>query len=123
MDHTYQRPLQLPAGYSVLSAEEMTYTEGGAGVIKTLLTLYSAGATVVGTGVLASSYVWGINQTRSWLQQPGNKEGNIFTVYGCALDALTADMQKSSSNFIRDGVSALTVCALAPLSLVLVLKK
>ena len=30
MDHTYQRPLQLPAGYSVLSAEEMTYTEGGA---------------------------------------------------------------------------------------------
>ena len=30
MEHTYQRPLQLPAGYSVLSAEEMTYTEGGA---------------------------------------------------------------------------------------------
>ena len=30
MDHTYQRPLQLPAGYAVLSAEEMTYTEGGA---------------------------------------------------------------------------------------------
>ena len=30
MHHTYQRPLQLPAGYSVLSAEEMTYTEGGA---------------------------------------------------------------------------------------------
>lgn len=63
MDHT----MKLPAGYAVLSDEEMTYTEGGAGVIKTLLTLYSAGATVVGTGVLASSYVWGINQTRSWL--------------------------------------------------------
>ena len=30
MDHTYQRPLQLPASYAVLSAEEMTYTEGGA---------------------------------------------------------------------------------------------
>ena len=30
MDHTYERPLQLPAGYAVLSAEEMTYTEGGA---------------------------------------------------------------------------------------------
>ena len=30
MDHTYHRPLQLPADYSVLSAEEMTYTEGGA---------------------------------------------------------------------------------------------
>ena len=30
MDHTYQRPLQMPACYNVLSAEEMTYTEGGA---------------------------------------------------------------------------------------------
>lgn len=30
MDHTYQRPLQLPAGYALLSEEEMTYTEGGA---------------------------------------------------------------------------------------------
>ena len=30
IDHTYQRPLQLPACCSVLSAEEMTYTEGGA---------------------------------------------------------------------------------------------
>ena len=49
MDHT----MKLPAGYAVLSDEEMTYTEGGAGVIKTLLTLYSAGATVVGTGGLA----------------------------------------------------------------------
>ena len=32
-------------------------------------------------------------------------------------------MKKSSSNFLRDGVSAVTVCALAPVSLVLVLRK
>lgn len=62
-------------------------------------------------------------QTRDWLKQPGNKEGNIFTVYGRALDALSADMKKSSSNFLRDGVSAVTVCALAPVSLVLILRK
>ena len=37
MDHTYQRPLQLPAGYSVLSAEEMTYTEGSATFTEALL--------------------------------------------------------------------------------------
>ena len=118
--------MKLPANCAVLSEEEMTYTEGGATVLnvaKTLLNLYGVGASVVGTGVLASSYIWGINKTRDWLQQPGNKDGNIFTVYGRALDDLAYDMQQSSSNFIRDGVSAVTVCALAPLSLILVLKK
>lgn len=30
MDHTYQRSLQMPACYNVLSEEEMTYTDGGA---------------------------------------------------------------------------------------------
>ena len=119
---TMKQNLNLPADYAVLSSDEMTYTQGG-GVVSTLLGLYGAGATVVGTGVLAASYAWGIQQTRSWLKQPGNKEGNIFTVYGRALDALGADMKKSSSNFLRDGVSALTVCALGPISLVLILRK
>ena len=114
--------LVLPADYAVLTDNEMTYTQGG-GVISTLMGLYSAGATIVGTGVLVSSYIWGIQQTRSWLKQPGNKEGNIFTVYGRALDALGADMKQSSSNFLRDSLSAATVCALAPLSLVLILRK
>ena len=119
---TMKQDLHLPADYAVLSDNEMTYTQGG-GVFTTLLGLYTAGATAVGTGVLAASYAWGIQETRDWLKQPGNKEGNVFTVYGRALDALSADMQKSSSNFIRDGVSALTVCAMGPLSLYLVLRK
>ena len=105
---TMKQDLHLPADYAVLSDNEMTYTQGG-GVISTLLGLYSTGATIVGTG--------------DWLKQPGNKEGNVFTVYGRALDALSADMKKSSSNFLRDGVSAVTVCALAPVSLVLILRK
>ena len=119
---TMKQDLNLPADYTVLSDNEMTYTQGG-GVFTTLLGLYTAGATAVGTGVLAASYAWGIQQTRDWLKQPGNKKGNIFTVYGRALDALSADMKKSSSNFLRDGVSALTVCAMGPLSLYLVLRK
>ena len=119
---TMKQDLNLPADYAVLSDNEMTYTQGG-GVFTTLLGLYTAGATAVGTGVLAASYAWGIQQTRDWLKQPGNKKGNIFTVYGRALDALSADMKKSSSNFLRDGVSALTVCAMGPLSLYLVLRK
>ena len=97
-----KQDLHLPADYAVLSDNEMTYTQGG-GVFTTLLGLYTAGATAVGTGVLAASYAWGIQQTRDWLKQPGNKKGNIFTVYGRALDALSADMKKSSSNFLRDG--------------------
>ena len=120
--NTMEKKLNLPADYAVLSHDEMTYTQGG-GVFTALLGLYTAGAATVGTGVLAASYAWGIQQTRDWLKQPGNKEGNVFTVYGRALDALSADMQKSSSNFIRDGVSALTVCAMGPLSLYLVLRK
>ena len=119
---TMKQDLHLPADYAVLSDNEMTYTQGG-GVFTTLLGLYTAGATAVGTGVLAASYAWGIQQTRDWLKQPGNKKGNIFTVYGRALDALSADMKKSSSNFLRDGVSALTVCAMGLLSLYLVLRK
>ena len=119
---TMKQDLHLPADYAVLSDNEMTYTQGG-GVFTTLLGLYTAGATAVGTCVLAASYAWGIQQTRDWLKQPGNKKGNIFTVYGRALDALSADMKKSSSNFLRDGVSALTVCAMGPLSLYLVLRK
>lgn len=119
---TMKQDLHLPADYAVLSDNEMTYTQGG-GVFTTLLGLYTAGATAVGTGVLAASYAWGIQQTRDWLKQPVNKKGNIFTVYGRALDALSADMKKSSSNFLRDGVSALTVCAMGPLSLYLVLRK
>ena len=119
---TMKQDLHLPADYAVLSDNEMTYTQGG-GVFTTLLGLYSAGATIVGTGVLDAPGVAGSQQTRDWLKQPGNKKGNIFTVYGRALDALSADMKKSSSNFLRDGVSALTVCAMGPLSLYLVLRK
>ena len=75
--------------------------------------------TVVGAVVLASSYIWGIKQARTWLQQDGNKDGNFFTVMGRATDALAADMGKSAGNFVRDAVSTIMVVALAPLSAIL----
>ena len=49
--------------------------------------------------------------------------GGVFTTLLGLYTALSADMKKSSSNFLRDGVSALTVCAMGPLSLYLVLRK
>lgn len=111
--------LNYPADYAVLSNDEMTYTEGGsagdfAGVATTA-------ATVVGAVVLASSYIWGIGQARTWLKQDGNREGNLFTVLGRAADDIGADMSKSAGNFVRDAVSTTMVVALAPLSAVLLI--
>ena len=51
--------MELPADYAVLSDDEMTYTTGGSAV--------GGIVTIVGVAVLASSYVWGISQTRDWL--------------------------------------------------------
>lgn len=113
------KKMNYPADYAVLSNEEMTYTTGG--TIDDAAGIATTAATVVGAVVLASSYVWGIGQARTWLQQKGNKDGNFFTVLGRATDAIAADMSKSASNFVRDAVSATTVVALAPLSAILLI--
>ena len=112
--------MNYPADYAVLSNEEMTYTTGGSAV-DSAVGFVSTAATVVGAVVLASSYIWGIKQARTWLQQDGNKDGNFFTVMGRATDAIAADMGKSASNFVRDAVSTTMVVALAPLSAILLI--
>ena len=113
------KKMNYPADYAVLSNEEMTYTTGG-GAVDDAASLATTAATVVGAVVLASSYIWGIKQARTWLQQDGNKDGNFFTVMGRATDALAADMGKSAGNFVRDAVSTtMVVVALAPLSAIL----
>ena len=96
--------LNLPAGYTVLSEEEMTYTEGGSAILTGLVAVTST----IGFGVLA---------------QPDNKQGNFFTVLGRAFDDIGADMKQSASNALRDGVSVATLVALAPLSAILLLRK
>ena len=98
--------MELPADYAVLSDDEMTYTTGGSAV--------GGIVTIVGVAVLASSYVWGISQARDWLSVDSNRRGNPLTVMGRAMDAISDDMSKSPSNFLRDVVSTGTVVALAP---------
>ena len=66
--------MELPAGYTALSEDEMTYTSGGSAV--------GGVVTVVGVAVLASSYVWGISQAKDWLSVSSNRKGNLFTVLG-----------------------------------------
>ena len=105
--------MELPAGYTALSEDEMTYTSGGSAV--------GGVVTVVGVAVLASSYVWGISQAKDWLSVSSNRKGNLFTVLGRASDALSEDMSKSPSNFLRDTVAAGTVIALAPQSAILLI--
>ena len=111
------KKMNYPADYAVLSNEEMTYTTGGGAVACTRPR--SEIQTALSYLVLASSYIWGIKQARTWLQQDGNKDGNFFTVMGRATDALAADMGKSAGNFVRDAVSTIMVVALAPLSAIL----
>ena len=59
--------MELPAGYTALSEDEMTYTSGGSAV--------GGVVTVVGVAVLASSYVWGISQAKDWLSVSSNQIG------------------------------------------------
>ena len=105
--------MELPADYAVLSDDEMTYTTGGSAV--------GGVVTIVGVAVLASSYVWGISQARDWLSVDSNRRGNPLTVMGRAMDAISDDMSKSPSNFLRDVVSTGTVVALAPRSALLLI--
>ncbi len=125
-----EKNLRLPAGYAVLDEEELTYTTGGGVISDTVDTVTSAAkttynvisivATVIGVGVLLSSYVWGIRQSRSWLAE-NRYEGNFLTVMGLAMDDLAADMSSSTANLVRDLVSTFTVVALAPISAILIL--
>ena len=105
--------MRLPAEYAVMTEDEMTYTEGGSAAFDT----FKVAATVVGSVVLGASYIWGISAARNWLSNKSNREGNILTILGRAMD----DMTKSPSNFLRDGVSTAMVVGLAPISLILVL--
>ena len=51
----------------------------------------------------------------------GGRRGNPLPVMGRAMDAISDDMSKSPSNFLRDVVSTGTVVALAPLSALLLI--
>ena len=78
--------MMLPASYCVMNEEEMTYTAGGATMVQALC------AWVV------PFYGWykGITAVRDYRKaHPDN-----WTETG--LDALTADMEKSTANAIRD---------------------
>ena len=78
--------MMMPAYYNVLSTEEMTYTEGGATMVQAACAWF------------LPFYGWfkGITAVRDYRK----KNPDNWTETG--LDALTADMEKSTANAIRD---------------------
>ena len=121
-----------PEHFAPIAQDEMVYLNGGsvadsvgnvvddtvnaaASTVKVLGTV----ATIVGVCVLGASYLWGIQQANSWLDD--NSDGNVFTILGRALDDLTADMSKSVSYFTRDLVASVAVVALWPISIPLLI--
>ena len=121
-----KKELQLPSHCSALTEEEMTYTTGGAlnlgDALSGTFQVLSGIATIAGVVVLGSAYVWGLRQSRAWLDKEENREGNFFTVMGRATDAVLADMRVSPTNFVRDLVSTGTMIVLWPVTaLVLIL--
>lgn len=114
-----EKRLEYPANYTVLTSEEMTYTDGGVSVSGVVTTV----ATAIGLGVLASAYLWGVQQSRAWLQDSSNRTGNLFTILGRATDDLISDMKVSPSNALRDAVSTATMVVLLPVTALLLFIK
>ena len=100
--------LNLPSNFASLTNEEMTYTEGGS---LSALAFLQGTATVVGTLVLGSSFIWGVTQIKKWLDEPDNTDGNFFTVAGRAIDSIGEDMSQSPANCLRDLVAIATMAA------------
>ena len=90
--------MMMPAYYNVLSTEEMTYTEGGATMVQAACAWF------------LPFYGWfkGITAVRDYRK----KNPDTWTEKG--LDALAADMEKSTANMLYDiacAVSVVSSCA------------
>ncbi len=85
--------MMMPASYNVLSYEEMTYTEGGATTVEALC------AWVV------PFYGWykGITAVRDY------RKKNPNTWLNTGMDALSKDMEKSTTNMLYDLACTLSV--------------
>ena len=109
MDHTYQRPLQLPAGYAVLSAEEMTYTEGGVGVVQAVMAWFPLYGWYKAVSTIHDYRKANINS--NWVEN--------------GMNALVVHAEKSSLNTIHDAgcsfwfaASCVSIIGLVPNALI-----
>ena len=74
-----ENKIMMPASYNVLSCEEMTYTEGGVGVVQAVMAWYM-----------------GVTAMRNYRKSHPNDWLDT------GLDALSRDMDSSVQNMLRD---------------------
>ena len=85
--------MMMPASYNVLSYDEMTYTEGGATAVQAVCAWF------------LPFYGWykGITAVRDY------RKKNPDTWLNTGLDALSKDMEKSTTNLLYDVACAISV--------------
>ena len=85
--------MMMPASYNVLSYDEMTYTEGGATTVQAVCAWF------------LPFYGWykGITAVRDY------RKKNPDTWMDTGLDALSKDMDKSTTNLLYDVACAISV--------------
>lgn len=78
--------IMMPANYLVLNEEEMTYTEGGATAVQAFCAVF----------VPFYGWIKGITAARNY------RRAHPDTWMDTGMDALIADMEKSTTNLIYD---------------------
>jgi hypothetical protein len=115
-----ENTLKMPASYAVMNDEEMTYTDGGYGLVG-----FSIGAvTSLAVSVLSIvSYVQGVSACRKWYKNytAANPNSTTSDQLDAAITALTEDVNKSAWNAVRDIYRGCCMASVAPLSVLLVL--
>lgn len=111
-----EKKLTMPANYAVLSQDEMTYTEGGAGEI---LTAASGVVSLAITGLFIYNYVWGLNAGRSWVK--AHKTESTSTIIDHALQDFTAYINSSLVNAVRGVYTAVQYVSLFPITALVLL--
>lgn len=106
-----ENKMLMPANYSAMAEEELTYTTGGSvGGVLGSVTYLAAGALYV------YNYAWGLNQTRNWLKK--NKTGNVFKTAAKAADAGMDYVSASLINSVRGVITAMQFTTLWPITAV-----
>ena len=100
-----ENKMMMPASYNVLSNEEMTYTEGGAGeeAIVTAWAAYGTGYAIgafVGAAISLGNMIWGVSKTTEWVKKEKAQGASFSEIVSKGADATFNYMGKSIWNSI-----------------------
>ena len=98
--------LRMPASYNVLNEDEMTYTEGGANIVGTVL---GAAAFVL----VAGNLIWALDVTRSWIRSNRPTDQSIL---GSVAQAAAKGVQ-TTANYAKQSIWNTLVVAFSTINL------